>query len=180
MKTAERVSVCGFMTALSMVLAYIEAMLPVNLGFPGAKLGLPNLVTVLALWTLGARPAFLLSVLRIVLTGLSFGNPFAMWYSFCGFILSFAVMLLLKKTDCFGVAAISAAGGAAHNIGQLLCALFLVKTPYILSLLPFLLPAGVLAGVLVGVLSGLLTKRLRRFLKNTLDAGKGSAKGKIV
>ena len=149
------------MTALALVLSYIEAMIPVNLGVPGAKLGLPNIVTMLALYTVGMRAAFSLGVLRIILVGLSFGNPFAAFYSFCGFLLSFAVMCLMKRSGAFGILGVSTVGGVMHNVGQLFCAAYIVKTVYVFSYLFVLLPAGIAAGILIGILGGMLTKRLK-------------------
>ncbi|MDO4265369.1 MAG: Gx transporter family protein [Eubacteriales bacterium] len=161
---SRKIAVYGLMTALAMVLSYVEAMVPVSLGVPGAKLGLPNMVTMVALYTVGARAAFSLSLLRIVLVGLSFGNPFAAFYSFCGFLLSFAVMVLMKRSRAFGILGVSAAGGVMHNVGQLICAAVLVKTGYVFTYLSVLLPAGVIAGVLIGILGGILTKRLKGFI----------------
>ena len=68
--------------ALAFVLSYIETLIPVNLGIPGAKLGLANLVVMVALYTLGTKEAFALSMVRILLTGLTFSSMAAMLYSF--------------------------------------------------------------------------------------------------
>lgn len=160
-RTAGRIALYGLLTALALVLSYAENLIPFTIGVPGAKLGLPNLVTVFALYTAGARAAFGLTILRIALVGLTFGNPFAMLYSMCGFAVSFLSMLLLKRSGAFGVIGVSAAGGVMHNAGQLLCAVWLVKTPYVLTYFPVLLPAGVAAGLVIGVLGGVLTKRLK-------------------
>lgn len=164
--SVRRIAVYGLLLALSLVLSYVEGLIPVNLGAPGAKLGLPNIVTMLALYCAGGVPAFLLGLLRIVLVGLSFGNPFAMFYSFCGFLLSFLGMLFLKRTGSLGIVAVSAAGGVLHNLGQLFCAAWLLKTRYIFTYLILLFPLGVLSGLFIGLLGGMLTKRLRRGILN--------------
>ena len=88
--------------ALAFVLSYIETLIPVNLGIPGAKLGLANLVVMVALYTLGTKEAFALSMVRILLTGLTFSSMAAMLYSFAGGLLSFAVMYLAKRSKLFG------------------------------------------------------------------------------
>ena len=74
-------------------------------------------------------------------------------YSLAGGILSFFVMLGLKKAGFSGIG-VSAAGGAAHNIGQLATAALIVQTAGIFWYLPVLLLSGVLTGVLIGILTG--------------------------
>ena len=164
---AEWVAVCGVLTALAMVLSYVESLIPVTIGIPGAKLGLPNIVTMYALYTLGAPAAFGLTLLRILLVGFTFGSPFTILYSLCGSFVSFASMLLLKRTGAFGIIGISAFGGVMHNAGQLLCAAFLVRSPYVFTYFPVLLPVGTGAGLLIGVLGGELTKRLWRYARRS-------------
>lgn len=161
--TAKHIAVCGVLTALAMVLSYAESLIPVTIGVPGAKLGLPNVVTMFALYTVGAPSAFGLTLLRILLVGFTFGSPFTIFYSLCGSLVSFASMLLLKRTGAFGIIGVSALGGVMHNAGQLLCAAFLVKTAYVFAYFPVLLPAGIGAGLVIGILGGELTKRLSRY-----------------
>ncbi len=150
--------------SLALVLSYVESVLPVSIGVPGAKIGLPNLVTVLLLYTLGPAEAFTVALLRIILSGFLFGNLFAILYSAAGFILSFFTMILLKKTQKFGITGVSVAGGVMHNIGQILVAVFLTNAA-VLSYLPMLLAAGTAAGVVIGLLSSILVKRVGRALR---------------
>ncbi len=150
--------------SLALVLSYVESVLPVSVGIPGAKIGLPNLVTVLLLYTAGPVPAFAVGLLRIILSGFLFGNLFAIIYSAAGFLLSFSVMNLLKITGKFGMTGVSVAGGVSHNVGQILVAVFLTNAA-VLSYLPALLIAGTAAGVVIGLLSGILVKRVRPLVR---------------
>ena len=84
-----------------MILSYLEALIPFNFGIPGIKLGLANLVVVIALYTLGARQAFAISVIRILLVSVTFGNMSAMMYSMAGGLLSFLIMYLLSRSSLF-------------------------------------------------------------------------------
>ena len=143
----------------ALVLSYVEALIPVNLGVPGAKLGLPNVVTVLLLYTAGWQSACLVAVMRIVLSGFLFGNLFAILYSAAGFFLSFLTMLLLKKTDRFGITGVSVAGGVMHNVGQLAAAA-LITNASVFAYLPVLVAAGTAAGVLIGLIGAELAGRL--------------------
>ena len=145
--------------SLALVLSYVESVLPFHFGIPGAKLGLPNLVTVVLIYAGNVPGAFLVALMRIVLSGFLFGNLFAILYSAAGFLLSFVTMLLMKRSGCFGMTGVSVAGGVMHNAGQILVAIFLTNAA-VLSYLPFLAAAGTAAGVVIGLLGGILLKRL--------------------
>lgn len=139
--------------ALALICSYVESLIPFYFGVPGVKLGLTNIVVVLLLYTLGAKEAFGVSVMRIFLAGFLFGNPFSILYSLSGGILSFLVMYLLKRTEKLKVITVSVAGGLMHNIGQLLMAALVVENYHVLYYLPVLLVAGFVTGFLIGILS---------------------------
>lgn len=154
-----KVAVFGVFTSLALILSYVELLIPINFGIPGMKLGLANLLVVILLYKGCPRDALLLSVIRILLSGLIFGNMFSIFYSLGGGLLSLAVMVFLKKTGQFTVAGISIAGGASHNVGQLLVAMFVVQTYQVGYYLPVLLIAGVITGAVIGILSAEVLKR---------------------
>jgi len=104
-------------------------------------------------------------VLRIVLTGLSFGNPYSMAYGLSGSLLSLLVMGAAKKRQWFSPVGISILGGIAHNVGQVSFAAFIVRTAGVFYYLPALLAAGCAAGAVIGVVGGILAERLSQFLK---------------
>lgn len=87
----------GLFLALAMICSYIETLIPFSVGIPGIKLGLANIAVVLMLYSVGTKEALLVSLLRIVLVGILFGNAFSILYSLSGGILSFLVMFLMKK-----------------------------------------------------------------------------------
>ena len=154
-----KVAVFGVFTSLALILSYVELLIPINFGIPGMKLGLANLLVVILLYKGCPRDALLLSVIRILLSGLIFGNMFSIFYSLGGGLLSRAVMVFLKKTGQFTVAGISIGGGASHNVGQLLVAMFVVQTYQVGYYLPVLLIAGVITGAVIGILSAEVLKR---------------------
>lgn len=139
--------------ALALICSYVESLIPFYFGVPGVKLGLTNIVVVLLLYTIGAKEAFGISLMRILLAGFLFGNPFSILYSLSGGILSFLVMYLLKKTEKLKVITVSVAGGLMHNMGQLLVAALVVENYHVLYYLPVLLIAGFVTGFLIGILS---------------------------
>lgn len=151
----------GVFTALALIFSYVETLIPVNFGIPGAKLGLANLIIVIFLYKTNWREALLLSVVRIVLSGFIFGNLFAILYSLAGGILSLAVMVLLQKSGKFSVIGVSIAGGASHNVGQLIVAMIVVETYQVGYYLPVLLVAGVITGALIGIISSQVLVRIR-------------------
>ena len=104
-----RAAFFGVFTALALILSYVEMLIPINFGIPGAKLGLANLIIVIVLYKTDWKEALLLSVTRIVLAGFIFGNMFSILYSLAGGILSLAVQAVLKKQGGFSVAGVSIA-----------------------------------------------------------------------
>ena len=149
----------GLLTALALVLSYLESLLP-PLGVPGVKLGLPNLAVVFALYRLGFKDACVISMVRVVLVALMFGNGAALAYSAAGAALSLAVMGLLKKAGKFSSVGVSVAGGVAHNAGQILVAMAMLETSRLAWYLPVLWISGVIAGVAIGAVSGELVRRV--------------------
>ena len=121
-----RVAFFGVFVALALIFSYVESLIPIQIGIPGVKLGLANLIIVIALYKMSLKEAYLLSVTRVVLSGFIFGNLFSILYSLAGGLLSLSVMALLKKHGDFSVIGISIAGGVSHNIGQLAIAIVVV------------------------------------------------------
>lgn len=117
-KKAITVALYGLLIALAMVLSFVETMIPIPIPVPGIKLGLANLVTVVGLYLIGIPGTIAVTLIRIVLVGLSFGNPYSMIYGLSGSFLSLFVMAVLKKTGKLSQVSISVLGGIAHNIGR--------------------------------------------------------------
>lgn len=161
MPDTKKIAKMGMLVAVAFVLSYIEAMLPLNLGVPGIKAGLSNIVTVFSLYYFSPGMALGIAITRIVLCGLTFGSMPGLLYSLAGGILSFTIMVILKKTGKFSVYGVSVAGGVFHNIGQILVAVAVLQNKMVAYYLPFLLVAGVIAGVVVGILAAVLIKRFK-------------------
>lgn len=155
----------GLLVALAFIFSYIESLFPIYLGAPGVKLGLANLVSVVGLYTIGLVGTAAVSLTRIILAGLTFGNGFSIVYSLAGGALSLAVMAFCKKKGWFSAIGVSILGGAAHNIGQLAVAALAVESASVFAYFPVLLIAGTAAGACIGVLGGILTERVGKYLK---------------
>ncbi len=160
--SARTIALLAMMIALALVFSYVESLIPINFGIPGVKLGLANLVIVAALYLMGGRQALIISVVRIILAGLLFGNMFSIIYSLAGGLLSLAVMVLIKRTGRVSVVTVSVAGGISHNIGQLLVAMVFVANLNLIFYLPVLLLAGFLTGLVIGIVCRLVLPRIKQ------------------
>lgn len=162
MKKTKRLVLLAMLTAVAMILSYVESLLP-SVGIPGVKMGLANIAVIFALFRFGWKEATALSLVRVVLVSLLFGSVGAMLYSLAGAVLSLAVMALLRRIDRFSTVGISVAGGVAHNAGQILMAMLILQTKQLLGYLPVLAVSGIAGGVLTGLTAALLIRRIPEF-----------------
>jgi heptaprenyl diphosphate synthase len=161
-KSSKNIATCAMLTSLAMIFTYVEALIPINIGIPGVKLGLANIVIVIALYILPVYQVYCIQTARIVLVSLLFGNMSTMLYSLAGGLLSLSVMAILKKTNLFSITAISLVGGVTHNIGQLIVAIIVVKNLNIALYTPILMIAGVITGCIIGLLSYKILQILKK------------------
>lgn len=147
------------LVAVALVLGFIERMIPLPVPVPGIKLGLSNLVTVLALYWFGLKDASLVAVLRVALGGFLFGSGFSVIYAMAGAITALISMIVSKRCGV-GVVATSAIGAVAHNLAQLVIAMLIVKTGGLISYLPILMLSGILTGILTGSIAQALLARV--------------------
>ena len=158
MKT--RVAYFGVFTALALIFSYVETLIPFNFGIPGVKLGLANLIIVIALYKMKISEAYMLSIVRVLLSGFIFGNYFSIIYSLAGGLLSLTTMCLMKKKEGFSILGISMAGGVMHNVGQLIVAMLVVETFSVVYYVSVLLVSGLVTGLIIGITSREMLKRL--------------------
>ena len=152
---------CALLAALALIVSYIEFLLPLNVGLPGIKLGLANIVVVLALYYLGPQYALLINLIRIALSALLFGSLFSGLYALAGGLVSLGVMALLKQTGLFSLTAVSMAGGAFHNLAQLIVAALVASTSDVFLYLPVLFIAGITTGIFNGIVCTLVLRKLK-------------------
>lgn len=152
--------ILAYLLTLALIFSYVETLIPIQFGIPGVKLGLANLIIVIALYRMKLSEAYLLSIVRVLLAGFIFGNYFSIIYSLAGGLLSLTVMALLRKKGGFSVIGVSIAGGVFHNIGQLIIASVIVETFSVMYYVPVLLIAGLVTGLLIGIASDGMLKRL--------------------
>ncbi|MBQ7707326.1 MAG: Gx transporter family protein [Lachnospiraceae bacterium] len=154
-------ALCGVLIALAMVLSYLESLVPISFAIPGIKLGLANIVTIIALIKLGFKPALIISVGRVLLSGLLFGNPATIMYSMAGALLSLLVMFVIRKFKLLAITGTSVCGAVSHNAGQLIVAAIVIENTKIFYYLAVLSVSGIIAGILIGILAGIIIKNIR-------------------
>ena len=160
----------GLLTALGLIIGYIEFLIPIPLGIPGVKPGFANIVIVWALYTLGPVEALMINGMRIFLSGFLFGNFSMILYSLAGAAVSFLCMCLAKKSGLFSMTGVSMIGGVMHNMGQLLVAMAVLETVSLVYYGPVLLAAGVITGLLIGIVTGEVKKRIPAALVKKIES----------
>ena len=160
----KRVAYDGLFAALAFGFTFVEILLPIDFGVPGVKLGLANVVSLFVLYKFGIADAAAVNLVRILLAGFLF-NASAMPYSISGAALSLLVMWLLKKANVFSPTGVSIAGAVAHNLGQVLCSVVLLRTTSILWYFFVLVISGVIGGCVVGLLAAWIMRRFEKHVK---------------
>lgn len=156
-----RIAMAGVLVALAFILSYLESLLPAFIAVPGIKPGLANIASMTALYVLNWQMAVAVSLVRVVLSGLTFTGMSAMIYSLAGAVCSLLTMTLLKRINRFSVTAVSIAGGVAHNIGQILVACAVLGSS-VIYYLPVLIASGAIAGLVTGTVTKLMATNWRQ------------------
>ncbi len=162
---AKRLSYLALFSAFAIILSYVEAIIPLQFGIPGVKLGLANFMILLALYYLGPKDAILTNVVRVLVVGFLLGNLFSILFSISGAAFSFLFMFLAKKTGKFSMITVSIIGGITHNIGQIIIAAWVVDTYGILYYIPALMIAGLITGAVIGIVANLVKDKIKNILR---------------
>ena len=163
MKT-KKLTLMGMTMAVAMILSYVESQIPPFFTMvPGIKIGLANIAVVFALYNLGWKEAWLISLLRVFLVSVLFSplGVMGLMYSLAGAVLSLMGMMFMKRTKLFSTVGVSVAGGVLHNLGQIVMACILLGTKELVYYLPFLCLSGIVTGILIGLLSAVLIGRIQ-------------------
>ena len=163
MKTKKMVFL-GLMVGYSLILYILETYIPnpFIVFFPGAKLGLTNIITLVSLLIFGFKETFIIVTVRVILSSIFAGPMSYLLFSIGGAYLSLIVMFLVNKIKGFSVIGVSIAGAIAHNIGQLLVASILVENLLMITYLPFMLATSLVTGLFVGIVSQFCYSKMDR------------------
>lgn len=160
--TTKNMALCAVLAALALGLSTLESLFPVTavVPVPGVKLGLANIVTVFALYRLGAPEALAILLVRCALGGLFAGNVSALLFSTLGGLCAMGVMILLRRWKGLSIYGVSIGGAAAHNCGQIAAACLTLGSMAPLYYLPILLGASLITGAVTGVAAACLFRVL--------------------
>lgn len=155
----------SLLVAQALVLNIVERIIPVPFITPGAKLGLANIITVVAIYMLTLKDAFAIVVVRVIMAAVLVGNLTGFFYSLSGGLLSLFAMYITYKLgrDGISIIGVSIIGAVFHNIGQVAIASLVIQNIKIAGYLPILLVAGIGTGIFVGVTAKQLIVYLKRF-----------------
>lgn len=156
---AKKIAVLALLTGLSLVAFIIESLLPPML-IPGAKPGLANIFSFIALIMYSPWEAFAVVAVRTILGAVYAGNVSALLYSFSGGIISMAVSsaLMYLVYPKISVMAVSVAAAVAHNITQNVVFVFLSGSYLMFGYMPYLMLLGIASGAIVGGVTLLIFK----------------------
>lgn len=160
-KETQNLTRLSLAVTFALILSFIESRIPAFVAVPGVKVGLANIAIIFMLYKFGVKSAIIVSLIRVFLVSMLFGNPVSLFYSISGAVLSFAVMLTLKTLTPLKEVAVSVSGGISHNVGQIIAASILLETDVVMYYLPFLMVSGTIAGIVVGIVAALLIKRIK-------------------
>ncbi|MFI3201769.1 MAG: Gx transporter family protein [Eubacteriales bacterium] len=152
----------GMLTAMAILVSYIEFLIPIPFPIVGMKLGLANVVVVVALYRVGEREAIGISMMRVVLVALLFGNLFSGMYAFAGAMSSVIAMIICKRLVEISILTNSIIGAMFHSVGQIIVARVILQNKVVYTYLPMLLLIGICTGGLVGVVAWEVLKRMSR------------------
>ncbi|MFV0362061.1 MAG: Gx transporter family protein [Suipraeoptans sp.] len=162
---SRKIAFCSMLVAISMIFSYVEVIIPINFGIPGVKLGLANIVIVIGLYIMDVKEVFLITMMRVLLVGMLFGNGISVIYSLTGAVFSFAGMALLKKNTNISMTLLSVAGGVLHNLGQLIIAFWIIRSSIIFYYFGVLTVSGVVTGLIIGTVSKRILKLVKQSYK---------------
>ncbi len=151
----------GVYVSIALICTYLEGFISLPFVTPGIKLGLVNIVILVVMYSPGVKAAFAVSITRVLLVGLLFGNGFTILYSLSGALCALFIMAFSQKTNCFSEIGISILGAVGHNIGQLLVAMAVLNTVNVVYYFVVLLVAAIITGTSIGVLAKKIIPRIK-------------------
>jgi heptaprenyl diphosphate synthase len=163
MTKTKKIALCAVLIALALALSYVERFIPLQLliPLPGVKLGLANIVTLIALYLLGGKSAFAILIPRCILGAVFGGGITGLLFSMTGGLLAMSVMALCRRIPALSVYGVSVLGAAAHNVGQILAAMVLMHSVYVGAYLPYLLGVSIFTGLATGTAGAGVLRVLR-------------------
>lgn len=160
--STRQMALCSMLLTLMLVLSWEESLFPPLMGIPGIKLGLSNGVLIFAVYMLSLPTAWVLMLLKVLLSALFLGSVAALPYALAGGVLSLLFMSLLSRVRWIHPITVSIVGGIMHNAGQILMAMIVLHTMQLMYYMAVLMLSGILFGALTGISATLVMKHLKK------------------
>ena len=162
MKRVQKLTLFAMLCALAIVFHYVESMVVIPLPVPGFRLGLANILSLIALYYFDARALFTIGIVRVLFASLLSGMLFAtsFWLSLAGMLLSALVMTIARRCYCFSIYGVSVLGSAAHCVAQVMVVTWIYQQFFMQALLPILVALSIPTGLLIAMLADQVLKRL--------------------
>ncbi|MFI3326240.1 MAG: Gx transporter family protein [Clostridia bacterium] len=164
--SVKKISTCGILASLAMIISLLERYVPMDLVLPGLKLGLANIVTVYAILRIGKKEAFLILLVRVLAVAVVSGRMSSVFFSLFGGIFAWAIMCILSKfiDNGISVTGLSIAGAAFHNTGQILVGIVTVGNISVISYLSYLLILSIPVGFITGSLLSVFMRKTKNIV----------------
>lgn len=152
MKKTRKLTLCAVMVSLALALSWFERFIPLQMvvPLPGIKLGLANIVTLVALYLMGAKSAYAILAVRCLMGSIFAGSVTSFIFSITGGTLAMIAMMAAMRVPFLSVYGVSILGAAAHNIGQIIASMAVMQSVYIGAYLPYLLIVAIFTGFATG------------------------------
>lgn len=168
MKT-KKLAVLGLLSAIALTIFMVENQIPPLVPLPGIKLGLSNIVTVFAVFFMGAKEGIAVLAVRIFLGAVFAGNFSTILYSAAGGALAILITVTVKPILKPGQIWVAGCLGAiAHSVGQMAVAVAVTGTPGLLAWLPIMILCSIVTGCFTGLCAQYLVKRGKKLWKTFL------------
>ena len=162
MKRVQKLTLFAMLCALAIVFHYVESMVVIPLPVPGFRLGLANILSLIALYYFDARALFTIGIVRVLFASLLSGMLFAtsFWLSLAGMLLSAVLMTIASRCSCFSIYGVGVLGSAAHCVAQVMVVTWIYQQFFMQALLPILVALSIPTGLLIAMLADQVLKRL--------------------
>lgn len=159
----KRMTMIAMLLSLSILFHMVETMIPIPLPVPGFRLGLANIIGLLALYLYGARVMLSVNFMRVLLASLLRGTLFGtgFWLSLAGVLLSCIACILAYKKTPMSIYGVSVAGSVFHAVGQVIVITWLYQQFFMQAILPLLILLGIPTGLCIAYIAQETLKRVR-------------------
>lgn len=163
MSKTRKMTQITMLAALSIVFHMIESMIPVPIPVPGFKLGLANIVGMIALYLFDEKVMLEVNLMRVVfaslLRGMLFGTGF--WLSLTGVLLSSVAVMIAYRRTPMSVFGVSVCGSVFHAVGQVIAVTYIYSQFFMQAILPLLILAGIPTGLFIAAVAKQVLTRIQ-------------------